>query len=160
MTCCLGLDVCVPAPPPTLPSRHKTEVSILDWRSKQNPSRGWLFKQVWISVIHFFSFHQCHVWWKTQQPSIDRLIFQLSTIISKHFFQLPSMPHLKEGPMKVNFLSKLDSLNCFQVPNLQYLEEDQRNQQVQLAAKNKLRKWLKKSGWSFFWIRQHCHLNI
>ena len=54
------------------------------------------------------------------------------------------MPLLKEGPMKVKFLSKLDSLNCFQVPNLQYLEEDQRNQQVQLAAKNKLRKWLKK----------------
>ena len=47
--------------------------------------------------------------------------------------------------MKVKLLSKLDSFNCFQVPNLKYLEEDQRNQQVQLAAKDKLKKWLKKN---------------
>ena len=98
-----------------------------------------------------------------QLPSMPRLVenpttlnrqvdFSIKFNYFQRFFQLPSTPQLKEGPMKVDFLSKLDSFNCFQVPNLQYLEEDQRNQQVQLAAKKKLRKWLKKSGWSFFWI--------
>ena len=62
------------------------------------------------------------------------------------------MPLLKDGPMKVKLLSKLDSFNCFQVPNLKYLEEDQRNQQVQLAAKDKLKKWLKKMWVVIIWI--------